>query len=70
MPLRLGVLLVITGLSIALLFGSLSVVVGLMMMVCGGVVIACGMESLLAEDPADGRSQAKPIDAHHHDLAA
>jgi hypothetical protein len=46
MSVRGGGLLVITGLTIALLFGSL-VVVGAFVSVCGGIVGAVGMESLV-----------------------
>jgi hypothetical protein len=70
MSIRIGALLVITGLTLALVLGSLFVVVGLMAMVCGGIVLASGMESLLADEPADGGIPAKPIDAGHRDIAA
>jgi hypothetical protein len=70
MSLRVGSLLLITGLALALLLGSLFVVVGLMVMVCGGFVLAAGMESLLAEEPVDGGVTAKPIDAHRLDVDA
>lgn len=70
MSLRVGALLVITGLTLALVLGSLFVVVGLMVMVCGGIVLAADMESHLAEEPADGGVPAEPIDAGHRDIAA
>lgn len=70
MSLRIGALLVITGLTLALVLGSLFVVLGLMVMVCGGIVLASGMESFLAEGSADGGIPAKPIDAHQSDIAA
>jgi len=72
MSLRVGTLLVITGLTLALLLGSLFVVVGLMVMVCGGIVLASGMESLLNEERAgrvDGSIAAGPIDAGRRDMA-
>jgi len=72
MSLRVGTLLVITGLTLALLLGSLFVVVGLMVMVCGGIVLASGMESLLNEERAgrvDGSIVAEPIDAGRRDMA-
>jgi hypothetical protein len=58
------------GMTLALLLGSLFVVIGLMIMVCGGIVLASGMESLLAEEPADGGIPATQIDAHQRDIAA
>jgi hypothetical protein len=70
MSLRVGTLLVITGPILALLLGSLFVVVGLMVMVCGGIVLASGMESLLTEERADGGIPAEPIDAGRRDIAA
>jgi hypothetical protein len=70
MLLRIGALLVVTGLTLALVLGSLFVVVGLMLMVCGGIVLASGMESLLAEETAEGEIPAKPIDADHGEIAA
>jgi hypothetical protein len=70
MSLRIGTLLVIMGMTLALLLGSLFVVVGLLVMVCGGIVLASGMESLLAEEPPDRGIPAKPIDAHQRDIAA
>jgi hypothetical protein len=73
MSLRVGTLFVITGLTLALLLGSLFVVVGLMVMVCGGIVLASGMESLLTEERAervDGSFPAEPIDAGRRDIAA
>jgi len=72
MSLRVGTLLVITGLTLALLLGSLFVVVGLMVMVCGGIVLASGMESLLNEERGgrvDGSIAAGPIDAGRRDMA-
>jgi hypothetical protein len=70
MSLRIGTLLVIMGMTLALLLGSLFVVIGLMVMVCGGIVLASGMESLLAEEPTDPAIPAKPIDARQRDFAA
>jgi hypothetical protein len=70
MSLRIGTLLVIMGMTLALLLGSLFVVIGLMVMVCGGIVLASGMESLLAEEPTDRGIPAKPIDARQRDIAA
>jgi hypothetical protein len=70
MSLRIGTLLVIMGMTLALLLGSLFVVIGLMVMVCGGIVLASGMESLLAEEPPDRGIPAKPIDARQRDIAA
>ena len=70
MSLRIGTLLVIMGMTLALLLGSLFVVIGLMVMVCGGIVLASGLESLLAEEPADQGIPATPIDAHQRDIAA
>jgi hypothetical protein len=58
------------GMTLALLLGSLFVVIGLMVMVCGGIVLASGMESILAEEPAEQGIPATPIDAHQRDIAA
>jgi hypothetical protein len=70
MSLRVGTLLVITGLTLALLLGSLFVVVGLVVMVCGGIVLASGLESLLTEERADGDIPAEPVDVGRRDIAA
>jgi hypothetical protein len=68
---RVGALLVITGLSTALLLGgSLFVIAGLMAMVGGGIVLAAGMESGLVEERVDSGIPPEPIDAERRDLAA
>jgi hypothetical protein len=63
MSTRLGALLVVTGLALAL--GSLFVVAGLLVAVCGGMVSAIGMESALAREGLEPAASADPtaIDA-------
>jgi hypothetical protein len=64
MSLRVGVLLVITGLTLAIMLGSLFVAVGGFLAMCGGIVMAIGMESVLAEQSLDADAPAK-ADAEH-----
>jgi hypothetical protein len=70
MSLRIGGVLVIAGLVLALALGSLFVVVGLLLVVCGGIVVACGMESLLVEQTVDRRTPAEPVGAERRNIAA
>jgi hypothetical protein len=51
--LRVGALIVITGLSFALVLGSFFAVIGGALIACGGIVLAIAMESVLAEDKRD-----------------
>jgi hypothetical protein len=57
MSIRVGALLVVASLTIALLFGSLFVALGAFMSVCGAIVAAVGMESALLEQ---GRRLTSP----------
>jgi hypothetical protein len=69
MSVRVGGLLVMTGLTIALLFGSLVVVVGVFVSVCGGIVAAVGMESVLLEEGAESDGAPNSVDSARGDLA-
>lgn len=69
MPLRIGALLAIIGLTVALVIGGLFVVVGLLVMVSGGVVVAVGMEHL-AEEPRDARMPTRGVETRRGDIAA
>lgn len=69
MSIRVGALLVVAGLTIALLFGSLFVVLGAFMSVCGAIVAAVGMESaLVAQDGATDFS-TDSVDSGRVDIA-
>ena len=71
MSLRIGGLLVVTGLTIALMFGSLLVVVGAFMSVCGGIVAAVGIEATLLREGAGAADvSANSVDSEHGDVAA
>jgi hypothetical protein len=50
MLLRVGGLFVVTGLTLALAFGTMLAVVGGVLMVCGGIMLALAMESVLAQE--------------------
>ena len=66
MSLRIGGLLVITGLTLAFVLGPLFVVAGAFMSVCGGIVAAVGMESALSREgaagPAPNSAESEPRD--------
>jgi hypothetical protein len=49
MLLRVGGLLVTTGLTFALVLGSGFAAIGGVLMICGGIVLALALEPLLAE---------------------
>jgi hypothetical protein len=72
MSIRVGGLLVISGLAIALLFGALFVVLGAFLSVCGGIVAAIGMESAFLEEDADTGGAVNSVDSAttRGDLAA
>jgi hypothetical protein len=50
MLLRVGGLFVVTGLALALALGPMLAVVGGVLMVCGGIMLALAMESVLAQE--------------------
>jgi hypothetical protein len=66
--LRVGGLLVVTGLSMALLLGPTFAVVGGVLMTCGGIMLALAMESVLAQDhverEASRGSTVNPFHSH------
>jgi hypothetical protein len=66
---RVGTVLMITGVALAFL-GAFFVVVGLLVMVCGGLVLATGMEAALAEDREETSIPVASIDADPRDIAA
>jgi hypothetical protein len=70
MSLRVGAVLVVTGLTLAMLFGSLFVVAGGLMSVCGGILLAIGIEPALAERTVEPDTSVQPADAEHGDVAA
>ena len=63
-------LLVVTGLTLALVLGSLFVVAGAFMSVCGRIVAAVGMESTLLREGAEAGVSPNSVDSKHSDLAA
>ena len=69
MSLRVGSLLAITGLALALLFGSLFVAFGGMLIVFGGIVLALGMESVLAEQDREVDLASEAGGTEHQDVA-
>jgi hypothetical protein len=70
MSIRVGGVLVITGLTMALVLGSLFVVLGAFMSVCGGIVAAVGMESQLLGEDADVHGPSDSVDSARGDIAA
>jgi hypothetical protein len=64
MPTRIGALLVVSGLALALVLGHVLVIAGLFLAVCGGIVGAVGMESELARE---GIEPAVPPEAADHE---
>ena len=48
--LRVGGVLAVTGLTLALMLGPTFAVVGMVLMSCGGITLALAMESVLAQD--------------------
>ena len=63
-------MLAITGLTFALLLSSAFVIVGGVLIVFGGIALALGMESLLAEQDLDGELPAETAGTESTDLAA
>jgi hypothetical protein len=60
MLLRVGGLCVVTGLTLALALGPMLAVVGGVLMVCGGIMLALAMESVLAEENLDSEVSTGP----------
>jgi hypothetical protein len=56
--LRVGGLIVITGLTLALVLGSYFAVIGGVLIAGGGIVLAIAMESVLAKEGLDTDSRA------------
>jgi len=70
MLLRVGGLLVVTGLTMALVFGPVFAVVGGVLMTGGGIVLALAMEPLLAQEQVNAEVSTGPTDPEHGDIAA
>jgi hypothetical protein len=62
MPTRVGVLLVVSGLTLAFVLGPVLFIAGLFLAVCGGIVGAVGMESELARERVEPGAQAEAAD--------
>jgi hypothetical protein len=60
MLLRVGGLFVVTGLTLALAFGPMLAVVGGVLMVCGGIMLALAMESVVAQESLGSEKSAGP----------
>jgi len=70
MCLRIGCLLAITGLTFALLLSSAFVVVGGVLIVFGGIVLALGMEPFLADQDVGVELPVETAGTENTDLAA
>jgi hypothetical protein len=68
--LRIGALLAITGLTLALLLGSLFAVIGGVLITSGGILLAIAMESVLAKERVDAEMLAGPIESGHDNVTA
>lgn len=53
MLLRAGALCVVTGLTMALVLGPTFAVAGMVVMSCGGIMLALAMESVLAQEQVE-----------------
>jgi hypothetical protein len=62
MSLRIGVVLVVTGLLLALALGAVFVVIGMFLAVCGGLVTAIGMETTMARESLETDGIARQVD--------
>ena len=66
MLLRVGGLCVVTGLTMALMLGPTFAVAGMVLMSCGGIMLALAMESVLAQENADAEtSKGSSVDRFH-----
>jgi hypothetical protein len=70
MLLRVGGLFVVTGLTLALLFGPMFAVVGGVLMTCGGIMLALAMASVLVQEDLDAEVSTSPTGSEHGDIAA
>ena len=71
--LRVGGVLAVTGLTLALMLGPTFAVVGGVLMTCGGIMLALAMESVLAQenlDPETSRGSAVNRFHSHDDRVA
>jgi hypothetical protein len=68
--LRIGALLAITGLTLALLLETLFAVIGGVLIASGGIVLAIAMESVVANESFDAERSARPIGSRHDNVAA
>jgi hypothetical protein len=66
MLLRVGGLFVVTGLALALALGPMLAVVGGVLMVCGGIMLALAMESVLAQERLDSEVSTGPKAKRFH----
>jgi hypothetical protein len=66
---RVGVIFVVTGLTLALLLGPMVAVVRGVLMTCGGIMLALAMESVLAQENLDAEVSPGPTvnRFHSHD---
>jgi hypothetical protein len=69
MSIRVGALLVVAGLTIALVFGSLVVVFGAFLSVCGAIVGAIGMESALGAQDGATDFSSDSVDSERANIA-
>ena len=69
MLLRVGGLCVVTGLTMALMLGPTFAVAGMVLMSCGGIMLALAMESVLAQDHVERQaSRGSTVNRFHsHD---
>jgi hypothetical protein len=70
MLLRVGGLLVITGLILALVVGSTVAAVGGVLILFGGIVLGLAMEPVSAEENLNREVAKRPTDSEHGDVAA
>jgi len=61
-----GGLLVVTGLTLALMFGPTFAVVGMVLLTCGGIMLALAMESVLAQENPDPEASTGPTVNRFH----
>jgi hypothetical protein len=69
MLLRVGGLLVISGLILALVVGSTFAAVGAVLILFGGIVLGLAMEPVLAEENLHREVATPPTDSEHGDVA-
>ena len=66
MLLRVGELCVVTGLTMALMLGPTFAVAGMVLMSCGGIMLALAMESVLAQDHVERQaSRGSTVNRFH-----